>query len=47
MSVSNLTRRYLSDLWSLRDKRMDSYPLMSSPWPTAAACCARSGARCA
>ena len=40
MSVPNLTRRYLADLWELRDKRMDAYPLMSSPWPTVSACCA-------
>jgi elongation of very long chain fatty acids protein 7 len=34
-----LTRTY-DDLWELRDRRMDSLPLMGSPWPTVAICLA-------
>ena len=38
MSVTGLTQRYFEDLWALRDPRMDSYPMMSSPWPTIGLC---------
>nr|QWC69491.1 fatty acid elongase 3 [Tigriopus californicus] len=38
MSVVDLTRTYIHDLWELRDKRMDGYPLMSSPWPAIGLC---------
>lgn len=38
MSVISLTNEYLDKLWELRDKRMDVYPLMSSPLPTLILC---------
>lgn len=34
-----MLNKILEDIWDLRDKRMDSYPLMNSPLPTAALCC--------
>ena len=34
-----MLNKILEDIWDLRDKRMDSYPLMNSPLPTAAICC--------
>ena len=34
MSVPALTWKYLNDLWRLRDRRMDGYPLMDSPIET-------------
>lgn len=40
MSVINLTNKYLEELWDLRDKRMDSYPLMASPWQPIGLCMA-------
>ncbi len=29
---------FYNELWSMRDKRMDDWPLMSSPWPTITLC---------
>lgn len=40
MSVLNLTREYLAELWELRDVRADAYPLTDSPWPTIYLCLA-------
>lgn len=40
MSVLNLTRDYLDELWELRDPRADAYPLTDSPWPTIYMCLA-------
>ena len=34
MSVPGLTWKYLNDLWRLRDRRMDGYPLMDGPLET-------------
>ena len=31
---------FLEELWDLRDKRVDDWPLMNSPLPTVALCCA-------
>nr|APH81341.1 elongase2 [Paracyclopina nana] len=31
---------FYNELWSLRDRRMDDWPLLSSPWPTITLCAA-------
>jgi len=31
---SNVTGNYLREMWKLRDRRLDGYPMMDSPWPT-------------
>lgn len=38
MSFIQLANQYLEDLWELRDRRMDKYPMMYSLWPTVLLC---------
>lgn len=37
---SNGMATFYNELWKLRDKRVDDWPLMSSPWPTLTLCAA-------
>ena len=29
---------YYQELWDLRDKRVDNWPMINSPWPTISLC---------
>ena len=37
-NISNNMLVYYQELWDLRDKRVDNWPMINSPWPTISLC---------